>query len=186
MRCHRLKSGTNQKPQYIVTLTSHGNRLKETAPYAIATLLNQSVMPDRIILWLAHGTTIPSILKKLTKYGVEIRFCEDVGQHTKLVPALKAFPNDILVTADDDVFYPVNWFEQLRSAYLNDPGKIYTHRAHEIGLDENNNITPYNDWHFSVKKTEKPRALFQPGWVVYYIPRIPWTIVVSIIRCLHS
>ena len=46
MRCHRLKSGTNEKPQYIVTLTSHGNRLKETAPYAIATLLNQSVMPD--------------------------------------------------------------------------------------------------------------------------------------------
>ena len=33
-------------------------------------------------------------------------------EHTKLVPALKAFPNDILVTADDDVFYPVNWFEQ--------------------------------------------------------------------------
>ena len=86
-----------------------------------------------------------------------------MGPHTKLVPALKAFPNDILVTADDDVFYPVNWFEQLRSAYLNDPGKIYTHRAHEIGLDENNNITPYNDWHFSVKKTDKPELLFPTG-----------------------
>ena len=55
----------------------------------------------------------------------------------------------------------------VQSAYLNDPGKIFTHRAHEIGLDENNNITPYNDWHFSVKKTEKPELFSnRGGWCI--------------------
>jgi hypothetical protein len=145
-----LSGNRENKGRYIVTLTSYGRRVKSTAPYAICSLLNQTVTPDRIILWLAEGTSIPPLLKDLTKRGLEIEFCEDMKSYKKLIPALKRFPDDVLITADDDVYYPANWFEQLKNAYENDKTKIYAHRTHRITFDEQNNIRPYKNWRHAV------------------------------------
>jgi hypothetical protein len=103
-------------PRYIVSLTSYGKRLRMTAPYAIITLLNQSVRPDKIVLWVGHGDkeNIPAIMNRLTKKGLEIRFCEDVKSYTKLVPALREFPEDCIITSDDDIYYPKNWLKLLK------------------------------------------------------------------------
>jgi hypothetical protein len=140
----------NTECQYIVTLTSYGKRIKSTAPYTICSLLNQTVLPDRIILWLANGTPIPSILKDLMKKGVEIKYCKDIKSYKKLIPALKQFPDDVLITADDDVYYSANWFEQLKNAYSNDKTKIYAHRMHRISFDEHHNIMPYKKWQHTI------------------------------------
>jgi len=158
-----LKISSKESPQFIVTLTSHGRRVKQTAPYAVYSLLNQTVQPDKIVLWLANETKIPKKLQKLQKSGLEIKFCEDIRSYTKLVPALHEFPNDVLITADDDVYYAPNWFELLKDAYLQDPTKIYCHRAHEICLDENKNIIPYMEWRHSIKTIEYSKRLFPTG-----------------------
>jgi hypothetical protein len=141
------------KCQYIVTLTSYGKRVKSTAPYTICSLLNQTLAPDRIILWLANGTKIPPILKVLTQKGLEIKYCEDIKSYKKLIPALKQFPDDVLITADDDVYYPENWFEQLKNAYDNDNKKIYAHRMHEISFDEQRNMMPYKKWRHVITRS---------------------------------
>jgi hypothetical protein len=146
LRSRPLPVKHENKCQYIVTLTSYGKRVKSTAPYTICSLLNQTILPDRIILWLANGTVIPPILKDLTKKGIELKFCEDIKSYKKFIPALKQFPNDVLITADDDVYYPENWFEQLKIAYNNDKTRIYAHRIHEISFDEQNNMMPYRTW----------------------------------------
>jgi hypothetical protein len=154
-------------PRFIVTLTSYGHRVKEKAPYAVRSLLSQSERPDKIVLWLTHGTKIPPFLKKWEMYGLEIRFCEDMKSHTKLIPALIEFPDDALITADDDIFYHSDWFKMLKEAYLaggvNNSGKIYCHRAHEICLDENKNIIPYNEWRSCVRTIEHERRIFATG-----------------------
>ncbi|MDR0304649.1 MAG: hypothetical protein LBH98_07800 [Chitinispirillales bacterium] len=74
-----LKSKENS-PLHIVSLTSYGKRLANTAPYSIITLLNQKTKPDKIVLWVGYQDegNIPKILKILTKKGLEIKFCEDV------------------------------------------------------------------------------------------------------------
>ena len=140
-------------PRYIVSLTSYGKRLATTAPYAAATLLNQSVKPDKVILWAANEDrgNIPRVMGKLTEKGLEIRFCEDIKSYKKLIPAIENFPEDCIITADDDVFYPQNWLEQLLAEHRKHPKKIICHRAHGMKSDENHDPLPYNSWDESVE-----------------------------------
>jgi len=136
-------------PRYVVSLTSYGRRLTATAPYAIITLLGQSVKPDKIVLWVANEDKgrIPEIMGDLTEKGLDIRFCEDIRSYKKLIPALHEFPDDYIITADDDAYYPQNWFEQLMVEHKKNPKKIICHRAHGIKVDENHNPLPYMQWH---------------------------------------
>jgi hypothetical protein len=148
-----------KKPLFIVTMTSYGKRVKATAPYAVASILNQTEQPDKIVLWLGYGTSIPGALKKLVNKGLEIRFTEDVGPHTKLVPALLAFPDDVLITADDDTKYTPTWFKQLKDAYKKDPARIYCHRANEMVLDNNYNARPVQNWRIEVSEFNNSRLM---------------------------
>jgi hypothetical protein len=135
-------------PEYIVSLTSYGKRLTDTAPYAIVSLLGQNVKPDKIILWVAHEDkeNIAGILYGLVEKGLEIRFCEDIRQYKKLIPALREFPDECIITADDDVYYPADWFEQLMTEHKKDPRKIVCHRANGIKVDNNHKLLPYRKW----------------------------------------
>lgn len=145
-----LKSleSTKKTPQFVVSLTSYGKRLKKSAPFAIITLLDQSIKPDKIILWVAKEDkkNVPKIMDKLTKKGLEIRFCEDIKLYNKLIPSIEAFPDSYIVTADDNIYYPQNWFEQLIIEHQKNPNKIICHKAKRINVDENHNLTPYSQW----------------------------------------
>ena len=90
--------------------------------------------PDRIILWLADTQFpekekgLPDDLRELIKYGLEIRWCEDLKSYKKLIPSLREFPNAIVVTADDDIYYRSTWLSVLYEAYLSDPHTLWVHR----------------------------------------------------------
>ena len=93
-------------PHVVVTLTSYGRRVGTTVIHVLKSLLLQSRRPDRIILWLdninfSHEKLPARLARFCSKYGIEIRFCEDIRSYKKLVPALQLCPNDILVTVDD-------------------------------------------------------------------------------------
>jgi FkbM family methyltransferase len=148
-------------PRFIVTLTSHGNRIGSTAPNAIWSIFQQSVLPDRIILWLAHGETIPPKLQMLQAHGLEIRFCDDIGPYARLIPALREFPNDVLITADDDVHYPQNWFASLKAACRREPDKIWCHRAVEA-TDNGKTILPVQAWKKSSANAATPQGRLIP------------------------
>ena len=158
-------SGTQspQTPQYIVTLTSYGERLTKTAPYAIASLLAQMEQPDRIMLWVAHGdgariydanADVTALYAELIAKGVEIRYCEDLKSYKKLIPALREFPEDILITADDDSLYPFDWFAKLKATAAENPGSIICHRAHEILVDAEHYPLAYRNWKKNVPEED--------------------------------
>ena len=146
-----LSKENNEHPLYIVTLTSYGKRLEKTTPYAIASILNQTVLPDRIVLWVGYDTTLPQIIVRFRDKGVDVMFCEDMKSYKKLVPALQKYPKDILITADDDILYPINWFEKLKKEHKKHPDHICFHRAHKIKFGKKNYILPYNKWDKCVK-----------------------------------
>jgi len=161
-----IKPLQNKKtPQYIVSLTSYGKRLTDTAPYAIATLFNQTIQPNKIVLWVAHEDrdNIPKIMEKLMEKGLEIKFCENIKSYKKLIPALQEFPDDYIITADDDLYYPQNWFEQLMAEHKKNPNKIICHRAHGIRVDENNNLLPYDRWSYCIESTLCSYNIFPTG-----------------------
>ena len=123
----------------IVTLTSFPERIKEVH-LGITTLLNQTLKPDMIILWLAEEEfpkkekDLPPALLNLQKYGLTIRWCENLKSYKKIIPALLEYPEDILVTADDDLFYRKDWLELLYNSYTRNPNVIHCHRMKEISI----------------------------------------------------
>ena len=121
-----------RNPQLIVSLTTFPARINQVH-LTINTLLRQNTKPDRIILWLAEeqfsDKNLPESLTKLIDLGLEIRYCEDIRSYKKLVPSLRDFPDDIIITADDDMYYKEDWLEGLYNAYLENPDNIYTRRG---------------------------------------------------------
>ncbi|MFW5825502.1 MAG: hypothetical protein ACOCVV_11125, partial [Marinobacter sp.] len=93
------QDGRKRATNVIVSLTSIASRLK-LVHFAVRSVMNQSVTPDKIILWLGEDAkeAIPASLEQLVGQGFEIRFREDVGPHTKLVYCLKEFPDHTIVT----------------------------------------------------------------------------------------
>lgn len=133
----------------IVSFTSFPNRI-QTLSEVINSLLNQTFKANFIILYLAEedfiNKSLPEYLLQYQNHGLSIRFIkENMKQYLKLIPALKEFPQDVIVTADDDMFYEPIWLERLVLSYQEDPHFIYCHRAHLISMRKYG-ITNYFSW----------------------------------------
>ena len=104
-----------------VSLTSHGKRVADFAPFAIYSIFQQKVLPNRIVLninqekW--NDDNLPELIKRLQIAGLEVNLCEDVGPHTKLLPTLQKYPDDVIITVDDDVYYDNSMIAELLSDY---------------------------------------------------------------------
>lgn len=95
-----------EKNTVIVTLTSYGPRLGNL-PTVLDTIYRQTVPPDLIVLNLAHNEIVPTeILNYLSEHNVEINRVEDTRVYKKLIPTLKKYPNDTIISIDDDWLYP--------------------------------------------------------------------------------
>ena len=116
----------------IISLTSFGRRLEESAYRAICTLLDQTT-PARVILYLDEGDEPTSKLRSLNDLEI-VCGNENVGSYSKLVWALRDFPNDVIVTVDDDIYYSRNWLSQLLEQHEKYPHKIIAHKAHSIAF----------------------------------------------------
>lgn len=126
----------------IASLTTFPERItsvKET----IKALLLQTCKPDELVLWLANEQfpegeqSLPQDLLALKEFGLTIKWCKDIRSYKKLIPALKEYPNDIIITFDDDYYYDNNVVEMLYNSYLKHPKCISTNRASRLKLDGN-------------------------------------------------
>ena len=114
------------KEEVVVSLTTHGYRIYE-ASLAIESMMQGTVLPNRIVLWLDEQTQnqpLPQGLKNQQVRGLEIRYTRDIKAYTKLLPAVKAFPNAAIVTIDDDIFYPADTLELLLRGHAEHPASI--------------------------------------------------------------
>lgn len=174
MNAYGIKLGVTESKRevpIIVSLTSYEERFKDL-PKTIYSLLNQSLKPDRIILWLNKSidslTNIPYEITKYIKNGLEIRFVDDIGSYTKAIYAFKEYPDSIIVTADDDIFYPKNWLKYLYLSYISCPEDVHCHRAHRIRLKDGK-ILPYETWikHIDEENAKYENFLTGTGGVLY-------------------
>lgn len=168
---HRLQSPV------VVTLTSYPPRYP-TLALTLKSLLDQTVIADRIVLWIAYGdyAQLPEEVHALTGHGLEIRQCDDLRSFNKLVPALREFPDAVLVTADDDLYYPPDWLAVLLSAHDPDSPAIVAVRAHLALVDQEGLLRPYNSWIMATHEVDDvpPFGLLFPTGCggVLYPPRI--------------
>lgn len=118
-----------RKQKIIVSLTTYPKRIG-TIWLTIETLLRQSVKPDEVILWLAQTQfpnrkdDLPENLLRLQSRGLTIRFCDDLRSHKKYYYALQEYPDDLVILADDDMFYPRDTVRKLLRMHKKWPGDI--------------------------------------------------------------
>lgn len=118
-----------REQKIIVSLTTYPKRIG-TVWVTIETLLRQSEKPDEIILWLAEAqfpnglVDLPESLLRLRSRGLTIRFCDDLRSHKKYYFTLQEYPNDLVILADDDMFYPRDTIRKLLKMHKKWPGDI--------------------------------------------------------------
>ena len=127
----------------IVSLTSFPDRI----PYihkCLYSLMNQKYKPNMLILWLSEkqfpnkDKDLPNSVLELKEKGLSIFWVkEDIGSYKKLIPTLKRYPNDIIVTADDDLYYPSDWLENLVDAYKKNPYCIHSTLITRLAIKDN-------------------------------------------------
>jgi hypothetical protein len=154
-RAHGLAGGL------IVSLTSYPARFPTLAP-TLQALLRQTVQPDRVILWLAAGDArhLPPDIRDMA--GLEVRTCPDWRSYKKIVPALLAFPETHVATADDDLHYPADWLERLVGA-VQDGASVACLRAHRVVLAQPGQPAPYKDWRHNLSAPEAGPDIFPTG-----------------------
>ncbi len=147
----KKKKIEDSNKKLIASLTSYGKRI-HSVHLAIETILNQTKKVHKLLLWLSEDEfnldNLPKDLRNLHEnHLIEIKFCKDIKSYKKLIPTLELYPDDIIITFDDDVLYDKELVEKLYEEYLKSPQTIHCARGHKILFDSNSNIMPYNKWH---------------------------------------
>ena len=151
--------------EIIISLTSYGRRI-EAVWLTIESLMQQSAKANKIILWLDDKidfNNLPSALLKQQQRGLTIKKYADIKSYKKLLPALLHYPEDVIITVDDDVIYDFGLIDRMILSYLKSPDKIHACRTHVISLDKKGNLKKYSEWHKNSSDTENKNLLFFVG-----------------------
>ena len=154
------------KTDVIVSLTTHSFRIHDVY-LAIESIMQGTMLPNRIILWLSDeykSTPLPITLQSQIKRGLDVRYCKDIRSYTKLVPALREFPNSAIITIDDDIIYPIDTIEHLVKAYNNSNDCICAYWVHTIPKDLHTNYTSLLDWPTVKESVDDSPLLFYEGF----------------------
>ena len=162
-----LPEQAQRSPRLIVSLTSFPKRMHEVV-YTVYSLLTQTMKPDIVCLWLSveefphREADLPEQLLCLLQYGLTIKWCHNIRSYKKLIPARSAWPEDIIITVDDDILYPSDLIERLYRAHLQSPKDIIARRAHQISCQAGK-ILPYTEWQHEIQPTDASYWNFQTG-----------------------
>jgi hypothetical protein len=147
-----INENQNRKNKIIVSITSIPSRFDKLY-LCLETIMEQTMKPDKIILYLGVNTkdkALPQTIVKLKKRGLTIEYREDkyLKPHTKYFYAMQEYPNDIIITFDDDILYNKNIIENLYNSYLRFPNAVSAIRVHKITFTDKNEIDKYDNWKF--------------------------------------
>lgn len=156
-----LNLSDRPRANLVVSLTSYGDRLK-TCHLAIKSILDQELVPSRVVLWLddeTNGIRLPEELTGLVPLGVEIRRgCNNLRGHKKYFYAMREFGNLPIITIDDDVLYDRDVISTLVALHYKFPEAVVARRAHRI-MASGSHLLPYHEWGYEFRENcPHPRA----------------------------
>lgn len=135
----------------IVSLTSFPARIDDLWK-VVECLKRQSVLPQKIILWLSKKqfpdkSLIPVRLKLCVDDLFEIRMVDDdIRSHKKYYYVMREFPECTFITCDDDVFYDPDMIKRLVDTSALYPGCIVANHSSQIRFDIEGKVMPYSTW----------------------------------------
>lgn len=172
-----IKKNNNIDSNLIVSLTSYKPRIK-TLHLVIRSLLKQTLLPSKIILYLDNDFQInklPKKLLRLQKYNFEIKTgYQDIKPHKKYLYVMQEYPDKKIITVDDDLLYDKNLIKDLVKTNILHPDCVCARRVNKITFDKDQNINKYSDWEWSCTDITEPSfSLLATGCGgVLYPPKI--------------
>lgn len=167
---YKLRMRTSSDKLNIITLTTFPKRIGKIW-IVIELMFRQTCRPDRIILYLAKDeinsfSNLPNRLKKQVQKGLEIEFVNDnFYSHNKYFHALKKYPNDNIITIDDDIFYSTTLISKLVKTSKIYPDSICCNYA--LTIQKSDVIHPYVEWKKSKYEKSSRNFLMGVGGVLY-------------------
>lgn len=112
------------KERIIVSLTTWSKRI-QNIPTVLDTIFAQTLPPDLVVLNLAYDEVIPSnIIDYIKVHHIEVNRVPDTKVYKKLIPTLRKYPDDVVISIDDDWLYPngmIDDFLQVHKEYKDFP-----------------------------------------------------------------
>lgn len=108
----------------IVSLTTWSKRIGNL-PVVLDSIFKQTRQPDLVVLNLAFDEIVPKDVQSyIDSHKIEINRVPDTKVYKKLIPTLKKYPNDCVISIDDDWLYPPKMiadFMEIHKQYPNNP-----------------------------------------------------------------
>lgn len=153
----------------MTTIPSRKSRLEEN----IESLLNQTYKFDKLVINIDDNFSQEDInwYKKFAKKDnrIEIGFGETKWRScNKLLPTLKKYHEDIIITIDDDIYYPNETIERLINKHNSFNNCIIAHEVNPIYVDKEHKTVIYlNDFDIMLEQISYCKylsncALFPP------------------------
>ncbi|ATZ80191.1 hypothetical protein BMW23_0131 [Bodo saltans virus] len=116
----------------VVSLTTISSRL-ELLKKVIVNMFEQTIRPNIVHVFYSHeplyyddgidNATISKLNKEIDMinfYNVQVIFTavDNIGSYRKLIPALKIYKNDIIITIDDDNIFELTFIQKYMYQYL--------------------------------------------------------------------
>lgn len=138
----------------VVNITTTNNRLDLCAS-TVFSLINQSVSPDAIIVWVSKEPymsddgilSIPDWVGFINSKRdiLKFKYTKNTGPYRKIFPALREYtPDDVLVYADDDVVYGKDWLKFLHDMFLKNNGDFVV--ASRVRIKTKNLFSKYKSY----------------------------------------
>ena len=168
-----IQTNSERGRPIIVSLTTHGERLHE-ACLAIESIMQGTMKPDGIVLWLDDNDRrpLPITLQRQVERGLQVMRTQDIRSYTKLIPALRAFPQADIVTIDDDIFYPHDFLEALFIAHTTYPQAIIANMVMQMSRDSEGIPLNILDWPYltEMPSDSSSQDLFFEGFGGVFYP----------------
>jgi hypothetical protein len=162
----------------VASVSTTGRRIAGIVP-TLKSIRAGTMQPDKLILWLngeaspvGPGTLPEDVPPEVERLGCEVRWCENIGPATKLLPAMQAFPEAMIATFDDDMLYHPTWLQRLVEGMdIYQAGSV-CYRARYVRFSGNFMPRPYNLWTLLKNRQLGPLRMLIPTGVhgVIYAP----------------
>lgn len=123
----------------------------------VRSLFAQLRLPDLTVLYLSEDQfpdgvkSLPPSLTSCLGRDFQIRWVRgDMRSHKKYLYAVRDFPEDLVITVDDDIVCRNTLVGDLLDAHARHPHAVAAIRTHLMEFDTNGVLLPYSSWQMEV------------------------------------
>lgn len=145
----------------MTTIPKRKERLTDNLP----SILKQSYQFDKLVINVDDNLSEDDYKWYDNLKGedsrIEINRCESKWRScNKLLPTIKKYPEDVIITVDDDIYYPVDTIKLLVETYEKNKDCIITHEINPISFNRDMTYVSY--------KNAYDIMLLQKEWGKYF------------------